>query len=348
MKRKLCALVLSCFAVVLLMGAGVEGESPAAEGEPPVMESEPPVSEAASSIRTDQPAAPTEGAVYPTEPAPTPADPEPTQPDDPANPPPEGTGDGEEEPVPVEDYSLLVDGEPVPLEVSKTIVDGVTYVSLKVMSQVLDPAARIGWDEEARTVTVTTERLVLTAVVEQQYIVANDRYLYLPEGVQVVDGQTMVPLKALAKAFDAQVAWDEENMTVLVTTGSGAILPGGEFYNADDLFWLSRVIYAESGNQCLEGRMAVGNVVLNRVNSELFPDTILEVLSQKNQFSTYRSGKLANRTPNKGSIIAAMLVLDGGVVEEVANALYFDASPNSWAARHRTCVAVIEDHKFYE
>ena len=88
-------------------------------------------------------------------------------------------------------------------------------------------------------------------------------------------------------------------------------------------------IYAESGNQPLEGQMAVGNVVLNRVASPIYPNTIEGVLAQKNQFSTYQSGSLAKRTPNESSVIAAKLVLDGGVVEETRGALYFDSSVGS-------------------
>ena len=133
-----------------------------------------------------------------------------------------------------------------------------------------------------------------------------------------------------------------------MTRGSGAIQSGDQYYNQEDLFWLSRVIYAESGNQPLEGKMAVGNVVMNRVASPIYPNTVEGVLAQKNQFSTYKSGALADRTPNESSIIAAKLVLDGGVVEEVRNALFFDSTAGSWASRHKQCIAVIGGHKFYQ
>ena len=126
-----------------------------------------------------------------------------------------------------------------------------------------------------------------------------------------------------------------------------AIQSGDSYYNQNDLFWLSRIIFAESGNQPLEGQMAVGIVVMNRVESPIYPNTVEGVLAQKNQFSTYQSGRLAQRTPNASSVIAAKLVLDGGVVEEVKDALYFDSSANSWAARNKECVAVIGNHKFY-
>ena len=143
------------------------------------------------------------------------------------------------------------------------------------------------------------------------------------------------------------VTWNGTTGVTSVTRGSGAAKFGEQYYNADDLFWLSRVIYTESGNQPLEGKMAVGNVVMNRVKHPSFPGTIEGVLAQKNQFTTYWSGHIARSTPNAESVIAAKLVLDGGVVEEVKNALYFDSAANSWASRNRTCVAVIGGHRFY-
>ena len=119
------------------------------------------------------------------------------------------------------------------------------------------------------------------------------------------------------------------------------------FYDQEALFWLSRVIHRESGNQPMEGRMAVGNVVLNRVSDPVFPDTVEGVLAQKNQFSTYKSGVLAATEPSENSTIAAKLVMDGGVVEETQGALFFDSGVNSWAARNKRHIATIGGHKFY-
>ena len=99
-------------------------------------------------------------------------------------------------------------------------------------------------------------------------------------------GRVVVPLKELVKAFDAKLSWDPADGTTSITTGSGGIASGDSFYNQDDLFWLSRVVYAESGNQSLDGKIAVANVVLNRVKSPIFPNTIEGVLAQKNQFPT--------------------------------------------------------------
>ena len=328
LKRKLIALLLTGIAVIMLMGAGVEQ---------PVLAVEP----VTSSVRTEEPSAPVEEPVDPIE-----EEVENNQED-----PNMECEQPEEQPVTAElDRALLLDGQPVPKAVRRTTINGMTYVSLKVMSQQLDTSAQVNWDCEANVVTVTTDSLVITAREGDLYMVANGRYLYMPEGVQVVDGQMMVCLDSLAKAFDASTGWDNEAGTFLVQRGSGAIVSGDEYYREDDLFWLSRVIYAESGNQILEGKMAVGNVVLNRVNdpTQVWPDTIHGVLSQRNQFSTYRNGRLANRTPNAESVIAAKLVLDNGVVEEVKNAYFFDAfNQRSWAARNKEVIAEIGGHRFY-
>ena len=151
----------------------------------------------------------------------------------------------------------------------------------------------------------------------------------------------------MAKAFGAAVNYDSATKVTSVTRGSGAIQSGDSYYDQEDLFWLSRVIYRESGNQTMEGQMAVGNVILNRIADPIFPDTVEGVLAQKNQFSTYASGVLAKTDPSQASVIAAKLVLDGGVVEETRGALFFDSGVNSWASRNREHIATLGGHKFY-
>ena len=243
--------------------------------------------------------------------------------------------------------NLLIDGVYAPASISMTQQDGVTYVALAAAAQTLDSAAQVSWDAASGVVTVTTAKLNLTAQTGQHYMVANGRYIYLQDKVQLSDGRVMVPLWAVAKVFDAQVSWDAQTGVVSVTRGTGVLESAETYYDQEDLFWLSRIIYAESGNQPLKGQMAVGNVVMNRVASPIFPDTVQGVLAQKNQFSPYKGGRLANRTPNASSVIAAKLVLDGGVVEETEGALYFDSTARSWASRNKECIAVIGNHYFY-
>lgn len=245
------------------------------------------------------------------------------------------------------DLRLLVNGNAVSLDTRRTVIDGNTYVVLDAMAKEMDPTAVSTWDPDTKTITVTTSQLTLRATSHQLYLEANGRYLYIPETVQVVDNYMMVPLTVLARAFDAEVKWDSYTGVTRVVPGSGGILSGDEFYDPDTLFWMSRVIFAESGNQPVEGQMGVAMVVNKRIDLPSYPNDIVGVLSQANQFSTYQGGALAYRTPNQSSIIAAKLVMDGGLVEELIPATHFDSLSVSWASRNLTTIKVIGGHTFY-
>lgn len=238
-------------------------------------------------------------------------------------------------------YHVTVNGAPMTVDPMLTAIDGVTYASLRNLCSVLVPGAQVSWNGTAATV-YQEGVLSLTAVPGQDYIVANGRYLPT-EGIVARNGAVLVPLSTIVKATDAQYTWVGGSLAL--TTGSGGILSAEQYYNADDLYWLSRIIYAESGNQPLSGKIAVGNVVLNRVKSPRFPNTIHGVIFQRNQFSPTKNGTI-NRTPNAESVMAAKLCLDGAV--ELDNVLWFNrVGLKSWASRNCTFVATIAQHSFY-
>lgn len=246
--------------------------------------------------------------------------------------------------VAVEDrYGVRVNGVPMTQSPMVTHVEGTTYVSLRTMAVSLTPGASLAWD--GRTATVTAPGVLdLTATPGESYIVANGRCLYVPHKVQARNGAVLLPLDVVCKALDATYIWQPDGSLDL-TAGTGGILSGEQFYNADDLYWLSHIIHAESGNQPLAGKMAVGNVVLNRVADGRFPNSIYAVVFQKNQFTPARSGSI-HRAPSAESILAAKLCLDGG--EALDNVLWFNrAGLNSWASRNRTYVTTIAGHAFY-
>ena len=196
---------------------------------------------------------------------------------------------------------------------------------------------------------VVMDDLNLVAVEGEQYLVANGRYLYAGDGLIQLNGCVAAPIRVLAKVFNVNVDFDPVNEVVMLTRQPGAqpyLDAGWETYNNDTLYWLSRIINAESGNQSLEGKIAVGNVVMNRLNNPRFPDTIYEVLFQKNQFTPAASGSIY-REPNEESVAAAKMVMDGAQV--MPTALFFNAAGlKIYAARTRTYVATIGNHAFYE
>lgn len=63
----------------------------------------------------------------------------------------------------------------------------------------------------------------------------------------------------------------------LLYSGTGTTNSSQSYYS-DAVYWLSRIINAEAQGEPYEGKVAVGNVVLNRVKSPLFPNTIYGVI----------------------------------------------------------------------
>lgn len=81
-------------------------------------------------------------------------------------------------------------------------------------------------------------------------------------------------------------------------------------YSGDDLWYLSRVIQSEAGYCTQEMQEAVGSVVLNRVASDKFPNTIAEVIQQTGQYSTL--GWLESNPPTSGALEVAIDLLENG------------------------------------
>ena len=256
---------------------------------------------------------------------------------------------------------VLLDGVPQPVEYE--IRNGTTYVTVRSFVAMADPKAvvivdngvvtvsssKVGQtvDAEGNTVDVVQETLSMTVSPQLPYIIANGRYLYAKGSITTVNGQVAAPIRKLAQVFNLDVDYDAEAQAALLTHVEGRsayIQPGDSFYNADALYWLSRIIYTESGNQILEGKIAVGNVVMNRVNSPLFPNNIYDVLNQQNQFMP--CSILSLYTPNSESVVAAKLVMEGVVV--LPNALFFaQAGLVCYASVYRPYVTTIGGHAFY-
>ena len=88
----------------------------------------------------------------------------------------------------------------------------------------------------------------------------------------------------------------------------------------DDLELLALCIEAEAGNQDLKGKRLVCDVILNRVDSDRFPDTIEGVITEKYHFSTYWNGAFDRiKEPSESTFEAIRLELD----ERIDNKILF-------------------------
>lgn len=84
------------------------------------------------------------------------------------------------------------------------------------------------------------------------------------------------------------------SIVLMSTTSEAAKKP----YTDKDLKYMAAIIFCEAGNQSYAGKMAVGCVVMNRVKSPDFPNTVIKVIKQPYQFGPVRQGKFAKEVKN--------------------------------------------------
>ena len=254
----------------------------------------------------------------------------------------------EDEGVLYEKVAISVDGE---LLYSGYVIDGRTYIPFRSFCGALNLGAVVFWDPESATANGLAENFMVTAGEGDQYITVNERCFYAEGGVVNYRGILLVPLRVLCDAFSVEIQWDEDTGDVnLLTDDLEICLSGAAFYDEDNLYWLSRIISAEAKDQSMTGKICVGNVVMNRAESDHLPDTIREVIFDSTygiQFSPVSNGSIYNE-PDEESIVAAKLCLEG--VELAGDSLYFvnpSIGSTKWFNVNRTFVTSVGDHDFY-
>ena len=116
---------------------------------------------------------------------------------------------------------------------------------------------------------------------------------------------------------------------------------GGSQGSSSDLSLLAAIIQCEAAGESYEGKLAVGSVVMNRVRSSHFPNTVAGVIYQGGQFSPVASGRFASvlaSGANASCTQAAGEVLGGNIT---INCLYFRKNDGSIPG------TVIGNHVFY-
>lgn len=219
---------------------------------------------------------------------------------------------------------------------------GVTYVKIREFSERL--GAHVTWDEKSGNAVVSYRGVSTTLGHSASYLKHGSNYLHF-NGTSFVEGERIyVPLRAIGSVFGYDTTWNAESYTAAL---NGGVSPS---YTEDELYWLSRIISAEAEGESYTGKLAVGTVVLNRVRSSEFPNTIYGVIfDRKNgvQFTPVANGTIY-KTPDSESIAAARECLEGGTVD--GDILFFmnaSLAESFWISAQRKYVMTVGNHDFY-
>jgi N-acetylmuramoyl-L-alanine amidase len=224
---------------------------------------------------------------------------------------------------------------------------GVDYIPFRAAANAL--GLSYVYNSSTKTATMNGGGLTLIATDGCYSVSANDRPLFASSSVVIMnDGRMYIPLQSFAKATGLTVS--RTSSTISLGGSFKALTHASSFYRSDEVLWLARIIHAESSGESLLGKIAVGNVVLNRVKSASYPNTIYGVIFDRKygvQFSPVLNGTIYN-TPSYESTLAAKICLEGFNISE--GALFFlhpEISTSHWIPNTRPYLFSIGNHDFY-
>ena len=228
------------------------------------------------------------------------------------------------------------------------LINDTTYIPLRAVSMLA--GASVAFDPITRSAYITMQGLAMTVSDSSYVVYANERPLIsFTPAVILSDDRMYVPVRSIAKALSLDVEWLPWNAVKL----SGEVTPlmhADYYYSYDSVYWLSRIISAESQGEPLLGQIAVGNVVLNRVRHKEYPNTIYGVIFDKKygvQFSPVSNGSIYN-VPAYSSVLAAKICLEG--ISLSPDILFFmepSKSTSGWIYQNRPYAFTVANHYFF-
>lgn len=161
----------------------------------------------------------------------------------------------------------------------------------------------------------------------------------------IYGSQTLAAIKYFQRTNGLKVDGIAGEQTLKAMGIMNSSSSSGSTNSNSNLNLLSRLVYAEARGESYTGQVAVAAVVLNRVESSSFPNTIAGVIYQKGAFDVVSDGQI-NMTPNTTAIKAAQDALNGW--DPSYGAIYYfnpNTATNAWIWSRPETVT-IGNHRF--
>lgn len=240
--------------------------------------------------------------------------------------------------------TVKVNGNYIKMDTLPYIKDGRTFVSVRFIAEAL--GAKVEWNDEKKKVVINDDYNYIELFVGSKDCYINAVKQVMDTSPEISNGRTMVPLRFVSEVLNCSVDWNQTTYTVSINK-EGINVPEECVYNRnytdEDLMWLARIVTVEARGMSLEGKVAVANVVLNRVKSPSFPNTVYDVIFQKGQFPPAHKSGFKELVPPEECIIAAKMALEG--VNNIGTCLYFNNRP--FTSRSGSFYKKIEGEYFY-
>ena len=248
-------------------------------------------------------------------------------------------------------FTLCVNNNIIETENNSYIIKNTAYAPIRFVLNALG-IYDMQWKDDEKSVTFSYEDCVVKLYAGYRYAFVNDEKIPLDNGIVLKNDRTLAPVRFISELFGFTVEWNEDYY-IADLTKDGLIVDETiieDEYSIEDLKWLFSLIEAESKGEPFLGKIAVGNVVLNRVKDKNFPDTISGVIFDTKfgiQFQPVANNSIYNM-PSLESVIAGKLAIRD--VNPVGNSLYFfnpKIASSFWIPNNRTYYKTINNHDFY-
>lgn len=249
------------------------------------------------------------------------------------------------------DIEIMVNGQELQQASHLTkVIDESVFVPLRSISESL--GAQVDWIPEENAVEVTNGDQHVMLWIGQQNAMMNGESIQMDKPSFAENGRTFVPIRFLSESLGMDVNWVQATRSVMISTGPSLVAEKKSVvnYTDEDKKWLAKIIEAEAGAEPLEGKIAVGAVIINRVQSDLFPNSIKDVIFEKSygfyQYTPVETGYIYKVTPSKETYEAVDRALNGEDPSD--GSLYFynpKHTTSSWLKSRKT-VKDIGGHRF--
>lgn len=236
----------------------------------------------------------------------------------------------------VNEKRVLYDNEIYYMDSSLKNIDGVTYAPIRFIAEAL--RYNVEWNTSTNTIYIDEK---------QFYTVQEGDTL---QSISQLKGISVENLMAWNRLTSDQINTNMKlflepvKLNAVDAVRTNAVIS----YTDQELDYLARIVYTEAKDEPYEGMVAVAAVVINRVQSPNFPNSIYDVIFQPGQFTPARNGTIYEVKPSQTAYKAAEEAIMGA--DPVNGALYFfnpDVSSSSFFAK-KEFVKEIGNHSFYK
>lgn len=113
------------------------------------------------------------------------------------------------------DITVKIDGKIIDFDVPPQLINNRTMVPLRAIFEAL--GASVEWNGETQTVTSTKDKTTISLTINSTLMVVNGKDVALDSPACLIDGRTLVPVRAISEAFGTTVEWNGKTSTVLLT-----------------------------------------------------------------------------------------------------------------------------------